>query len=272
MLPAFKKKKNVFFSHLGKKSPLLKKKEGKRKKGKSLWGWHFGSQVTKIREESRTTAHVPESSTWPWSSSQGCLQSHSFPSWPWLSHPKQLLRSALSTSSPRLPRSGNSFRKVTERNSSGQQLHICVGQLVWKKKRKKEKKKKKKGREGGKNKREREKKRKGSGSTVFKSTCTLRTELNHLLQETELCWLKPGLAGRGRTSPASDRTGQWPRAGSGSPRLTCGLCVLGPPSVSAPPEQLLPGPNPTKMESSSGHLLFCLQTLKTLFFLELVPD
>ena len=59
------------------------------------------------------------------------------------------------------------------------------------------------------------------------------------------------------------------RRANGQPRLTCGLCAPGPPSASVPPEQLLPGPSPVKMESSSGPLRFCSRALMRPFFLKM---
>ena len=112
------------------------------------------------------------------------------------------------------------------------------------------------GKKGKKKKEERKKERAvGAGSTVFQTTCTLRRELSHLLLETELGGLEPPDVGWGATTPVSAMSPAacWAR----QPHLTCGLCVPGPPSASVPPEQLLPGPNPVKMESSSGPLRFC---------------
>ena len=157
-----------------------------------------------------------------------------------------------------------SFRKVTERNSSGQQLRISVGLLVSKNRRM--------GGWGGRKEKKKEERKKeravGAGSTVFQTTCTLRRVLSHLLLETELGGLEPPAAGWPPT-PVSARSAaaRWAR----QPRLTCGLCVPGPPSASVPPEQLLPGPNPVKMESSSGPLRFCSWALNALLFSKTCP-
>lgn len=164
-------KKNIFLQP-GKNISTVKKK--RRKKGKRLWGWQFGSQATKLRE-SRTAAHILWGWKWWWFSWKGsCLFSI---------HPKEL-QAALSKLSVttwispffsltltfppkvalevytqhRQPQASQvqqqSFRKVTERKSSGQQLHISVGLPV-------SKNRGKRGWRGEKGKKKEEKKKKG---------------------------------------------------------------------------------------------------------------
>ena len=78
--------------------------------------------------------------------------------------------------------------------------------------------------EGGerKKKKGREKKDRGvgTGSTVFQSTCTLRTELSQLLQEKELWGLEPQAAGWGPPPAVSDGP-------TGSPASPVGFALLG---------------------------------------------
>ena len=138
-----------------------------------------------------------------------------------------------------------SFRKVTERNSSGQQLHISVGLPV--------SKTGERGDGGGrKEKKKEEKKTKGSRGREHSFPVCMHSQNTAESLATRNRTARTQAAGCGLGATTSCL-----RQDSRQPCLTCGLCAPGPPSASVPPEQLLPGPSPVKMESSSGPLRFC---------------
>lgn len=120
----------------------------------------------------------------------------------------------------------------------------------------------------GKYKGERENKKKTGGEGGRTSSTDLHTplraELDHRLEEIKLGGLKPGAGGGGPKASCHGQDGGCALGRAALPLagLTCGLCALGLPSVSAPPAQPLPGPNPIKTKRSEGHLLFCFHRLQ----------